>query len=160
MYYYIARPAGRRREDGMITLKQFLKHKGAMIWSVSSSATVMQALKIMAEKNVGALMVMDGGKIVGIISERDYARKVELSGRSAGDTLVREIMTERVAYVRPDESIEECMAIMSDKHFRHLPVIEKDHLLGMISIGDVVRIFISKQKFIISQLENYISGNR
>ena len=144
----------------MITLKQFLKHKGAMIWSVSSSATVLQALKIMAEKNVGALMVMDSGRIVGIVSERDYARKVELHGKSAADTLVREIMTDRVVYVRPDESIEDCMALMSEKHFRHLPVIDKEHILGMISIGDVVRIVISKQKFIISQLENYISGNR
>ncbi|MDA8129871.1 MAG: CBS domain-containing protein [Elusimicrobia bacterium] len=144
----------------MITLKQFLKHKGAMIWSVSSSATVLQALKIMAEKNVGALMVMDSGRIVGMISERDYARKVELHGKSANDTMVREIMTERVVYVRPDESIEDCMALMSEKHFRHLPVIDKEHILGLISIGDVVRIVISKQKFIISQLENYISGNR
>ncbi len=144
----------------MITLKQFLKHKGGMIWSVSSSATVLQALKIMAEKNVGALMVMDSGRIVGMISERDYARKVELEGKSAKDTLVKDIMTDRVLYVRPDESIEDCMALMSEKHFRHLPVIDKEHILGLISIGDVVRIVISKQKFIISQLENYISGNR
>ncbi|MDA8243532.1 MAG: CBS domain-containing protein [Elusimicrobia bacterium] len=144
----------------MITLKQFLKHKGGMIWSVSSSATMLQALKIMAEKNVGALMVMDSGRIVGMISERDYARKVELEGKSAKDTLVKDIMTARVLYVRPDESIEDCMALMSEKHFRHLPVIDKEHILGLISIGDVVRIVISKQKFIISQLENYISGNR
>lgn len=144
----------------MITLKQFLQHKGGDIWSVTSASTVMSALQTMAEKNIGALLVIDDGKLVGILSERDYARKVALKGKLSKDTPIGEIMTERVLYVRPDESIEDCMALMTEKHFRHLPVIDKGKILGMISIGDVVRIVISKQKFIIAQLENYISGGR
>ncbi|MBI4351876.1 MAG: CBS domain-containing protein [Elusimicrobia bacterium] len=145
----------------MISLKQFLEHKGGEIWSVTSASTVHSALQKMAEKNIGALLVIDDGKLVGILSERDYARKVALMGKVSKDTAVREIMTERVLYVRPDESIEDCMALMTEKHFRHLPVIDgKGKILGMISIGDVVRIVISKQKFIIAQLENYISGGR
>ena len=115
----------------MITLQQLLKSKAAGYWSVTSGATVLAALQIMAEKNVGALLVIDEGKLVGIISERDYARKVDLKGRSAQGTLVREIMTERVAYIRPDESIEDCMALMTDKHFRHLPVIDNGAVLGV-----------------------------
>jgi len=114
----------------------------------------------MAEKNVGALLVIDEGKLVGILSERDYARKIALKGKSSKDTLVKEIMTEKVVYIRPDESIEECMALMTEKHFRHLPVIDNGTLIGVISIGDVVRTVISEQKFIIAQLENYISGGR
>ena len=144
----------------MITLKLLLHSKGEAAWSVNSGALVLEALQIMADKNVGALLVIDEGKLVGILSERDYARKVALKGRNAKDTYVREIMTERVSYVRPDETLEDCMAIMTDKHFRHLPVIDNGHLLGMISIGDVVREVISKQKFIIAQLENYITGSR
>jgi len=144
----------------MITLRHFLQDKGPGTWSVTSSSTMFDALKAMAEKNVGALLVIDEGKIVGILSERDYARKVELAGRSAKSTLVKEIMTERVVYVRPEESMEDCMALMTDKHLRHLPVIDNGETLGLISIGDVVRIVISKQKFIITQLENYISGKR
>lgn len=144
----------------MITLKQFLQSKGGEVLSVSSTSKVIEALRIMAEKNVGALLVIDEGRLVGIVSERDYARKVALKARSAENTLVSEIMTERVSYIRPDESIEDCMAIMTDKHFRHLPIMDKGAILGIISIGDVVRIVISKQKFIIAQLENYISGSR
>jgi len=145
----------------MISLKQFLEHKGGEIWSVTSASSVLGALQKMAEKNIGALLVIDEGKLVGILSERDYARKVALMGKVSKDTAVKEIMTERVLYVRPDESIEDCMALMTEKHFRHLPVIDnKGKILGMISIGDVVRIVISKQKFIIAQLENYISGGR
>ena len=144
----------------MITLRQFLQHKGGGTWSVTSTSTVMDALQMMAEKNIGALLVIDDGKLVGIISERDYARKVALKGKLSKDTPVGEIMTERVVYVRPDESIEDCMALMTEKHFRHLPVIDKGVIIGLISIGDVGRIVISKQKFIIAQLENYISGGR
>jgi CBS domain-containing protein len=114
----------------------------------------------MAEKNVGALLVIDEGKLVGIVSERDYARKIALKGKSSKDTLINEIMTEKVVYIRPDESIEDCMALMTEKHFRHLPVIDNGTLIGVISIGDVVRSVISEQKFIIAQLENYISGGR
>ena len=144
----------------MISLKQFLEYKGSELWSVTSNTAVIDALKKMAEKNIGALLVIDEGRLVGIISERDYARKVALQGKMSKDTPVKDIMTERVLYVRPDEAVEDCMALMTDKHFRHLPVIEDGKILGMISIGDVVRIVISKQKFIIAQLENYISGSR
>lgn len=145
----------------MISLKQFLQHKGGEIWSVTSGSSVLSALQKMAEKNIGALLVIDEGKLVGILSERDYARKVALMGKVSKDTAVKDIMTQRVLYVRPDESVEDCMALMTEKHFRHLPVIDnKGKILGMISIGDVVRIVISKQKFIIAQLENYISGGR
>lgn len=144
----------------MIALRQLLHSKSAGIWSVTSTASVFDALQSMAEKNVGALLVIDDGTLVGIISERDYARKVVLKGKSSKDTFVKEIMTEKVVYVRPDESIEECMALMTEKHIRHLPVIDKGEIIGVISIGDVVRAVISEQKFIIAQLENYISGGR
>jgi CBS domain-containing protein len=144
----------------MITLRQLLQSKGGGIWSVTSTSTVFDALRTMAEKNVGALLVIDEGSLVGIVSERDYARKIALKGKSSKDTLVKEIMTEKVVYIRPDESIEECMALMTEKHFRHLPVIDNGALIGVISIGDVVRTVISEQKFIIAQLENYISGGR
>ena len=144
----------------MITLRQLLQSKGGGIWSVTSTSTVFDALRTMAEKNVGALLVIDEERLVGIVSERDYARKVVLKGKSSKDTLVKEIMTEKVVYIRPDESIEECMALMTEKHFRHLPVIDNGTLIGVISIGDVVRTVISEQEFIIAQLENYISGGR
>jgi len=144
----------------MITLRQLLQSKGGGIWSITSTSTVFDALRMMADKNVGALLVIDEGKLVGILSERDYARKIALKGKSSKDTLVKEIMTEKVVYIRPDESIEECMALMTEKHFRHLPVIDNGALIGVISIGDVVRTVISEQKFIIAQLENYISGGR
>lgn len=144
----------------MVTLRQLLQSKGGGIWSVTSASTVFDALRTMAEKNVGALLVIDEGKLVGIVSERDYARKIALKGKSSKDTLVKEIMTEKVVYIRPEESIEECMALMTEKHFRHLPVIDNGTLIGVISIGDVVRTVISEQKFIIAQLENYISGGR
>lgn len=144
----------------MITLRQLLQSKGGGVWSVTSTSTVFDALQMMAEKNVGALLVIDEGKLVGIVSERDYARKIVLKGKSSKETLVKEIMTEKVVYIRPEESIEECMALMTEKHFRHLPVIDNGALMGVISIGDVVRTVISEQKFIIAQLENYISGGR
>ena len=143
-----------------MTLRQLLQSKGGAAWSVPSTSTVFDALQSMAEKNVGALLVIDNEKLVGIISERDYARKVALRGKSSKETPVKEIMTEKVVYVRPDESIEECMAVMTEKHIRHLPVIDAGVLIGVISIGDVVRAVIAEQKFIIAQLENYISGGR
>ena len=141
-----------------MTLRQVLQTKGSNVWSVPPDATVYDALKVMAEKNIGAVLVIENGELIGIISERDYARKVALSGKSSKDTSVKEIMTEKVVYVRPDQSIEECMAIMTEKHFRHLPVIDDGALIGVISIGDVVHAVISEQKFIIKQLENYIAG--
>lgn len=142
------------------TVKQILDEKGYEIWSVSPEDSVFDALQKMADKNIGALVVLDGDELVGIISERDYARKVILKGKSSMDTPVRDIMTPRVLYVRTNQSIEECMALMTGKRIRHLPVIDQDNLVGVISIGDVVKAFISHQEFVIEQLENYITVGR
>mgnify|MGYP001814477748 FL=1 len=125
---------------------------------MAPDAMVYDALELMADKNVGAVLVIDAGRLVGILSERDYARKVILHGKSSKDTPIREIMTQRVVYVRPQQTAEECMALMTDKRVRHLPVLEDDQLVGVISIGDVVKSIISEQEFIIEQLERYISG--
>jgi CBS domain-containing protein len=132
--------------------------KGHNVWRVPFEATVFDALQLMAEKEVGALVVVDGPKPVGIISERDYARKVILLGRTSPTTLVREIMTSHIVYTHPDQPIEECMAIITDKRIRHLPVMEEGKLIGIISIGDLVKTIIAEQKFTIEQLERYISG--
>jgi CBS domain-containing protein len=142
----------------MKTIQQLLQTKGYDIWSINPEAMIFDALKLMAEKKVGALLVLDAGKLVGIFSERDYARKVILHGKSSRNTPVREIMTERVIYVHLDQTIEECMALMTEKRVRHLPVMSGDQLVGVISIGDVVKAVISEQEFIIEQLENYITG--
>ncbi len=142
----------------MKTVRQLLQSKGREVWSIAPEAMVYDALKVMAEKSVGALVVLDAGQVVGIISERDYARKVSLQGKSDRTTPVKEIMTPKVVYVRPEQTIEECMALMTDKRIRHLPVMENDRLIGVISIGDVVKALISEQEFIIAQLENYITG--
>lgn len=144
----------------MITVGRILKEKGNRIWSVSPDTMVFEALNLMAEKNLGAVLVIEGGKIAGIFSERDYARKVILKGKSSKETPVKEIMTKDVLFVRPNHSIEECMALMTDKHIRHLPVIDEEELVGVISIGDVVKAVISDQEYTIKQLENYITGNR
>ena len=114
----------------------------------------------MAEKDVGALLVFESGQLVGIFSERDYARKVILQGKSSRDTLVQDIMTPQVIFVWPEHTIEECMALMTEKHIRHLPVIDDDQVVGVISIGDVVKSIISEQEFVIEQLTNYITGDR
>lgn len=140
----------------MKAVRDILRVKGHEVWKVDLNATVFEALRLMAEKEVGALVVMDGDKIAGIISERDYARKIVLLGRTSPNTLVKEIMTSPVAYAQPDQPIEECMAIMTDKRIRHLPVLENDKLVGIISIGDLVKAIIADQKFIIEQLERYI----
>jgi CBS domain-containing protein len=142
----------------MKTVRDILHAKGHDIWCVAPENTVFEALERMAEKQVGALVVMDGTRVAGIISERDYARKVVLLGRTSPQTLVREIMTSHVAYTHLDQSVEECMAIMTDKRFRHLPVIEQDKLVGIVSIGDLVKSIISEQRFMIEQLERYITG--
>lgn len=142
----------------MKTVRDILAVKGQSVWSVSAEATVFQALQRMAEKEIGALLVIDGEHVAGIISERDYARKVVLLGRTSPNTQVKEIMTRHVAYTHLDQSIEECMAIMTDKRIRHLPVLERQKLVGIISIGDLVKSIIADQKFIIEQLERYISG--
>lgn len=142
----------------MITVKDILQTKGHDVLSITPDATVYEALKIMADKNVGALVVLDGETVAGIMSERDYARKVVLHGKSSREMLVREIMTTSVYYVRPEQNLQECMAQMTDKRVRHLPVLENDRLVGIISIGDVVKTVIADQEFTIKLLENYITG--
>ena len=142
----------------MAKVKDILALKGQSVWSVAPDSSVYDAMKLMAEKGIGALMVMQGEKLVGIISERDYARKVILQGRASRTTQVREIMTSHVLYAQPEQNIEECMAVMTDKRVRHLPVFDEGRLLGVISIGDLVKSIITEQKFMIEQLEKYISG--
>ena len=142
----------------METVKELLGSKGRDVWSVKPESSVFEAIKVMDERGVGALVVLDGSKLVGVISERDYARKVILKGKSSKTTPVKEIMTRKVIYVTPDQTIEECMALMTAKRVRHLPVLDGKKLIGMISIGDVVRATISKKEFIIEQLAKYIHG--
>ena len=141
----------------MATVKQLLQVKGHDIWSVGPEASVYDAIELMADKEVGALVVMEGDSLVGVLSERDYARKVVLQGRSSKGTKIKEIMTSRVAYARPEQTVEECMALMTDKRIRHLPVMDGDELLGVISIGDLVKAIIEEQQHVIEQLEQYIS---
>jgi CBS domain-containing protein len=144
----------------MITVKRLLEKKGDAIWSIPPHAMVYEALSLMAEKNIGAVLVIERGILVGILSERDYARKIILRGKRSIDTQVWEIMTPDVIFVNPDQSIEECMAIMTEKHVRHLPVYSGEELVGLISIGDVVKELISEKEFVIEQLENYIAGRQ
>jgi len=143
----------------MKTVRDILRTKGHEVWSVRPDATLFEALEKMAEKNVGALLVMEGEEVVGIVSERDYARKIILKGKSSKETRVTEIMTKDTLYVDPDYRVEECMALMTDEHVRHLPVIEEDRVIGIISIGDVVKEIISEKQFVIEQLEKYIKGH-
>jgi len=142
----------------MRTVRDILKVKGHDVWCVEANSTVYDALVKMAEKNVGALVVLENGKLAGIFSERDYARKVILKGRSSLNTPVKDIMTSEVYCVRPDQTLEECMVLMTDKRIRHLPVLEDDQLVGIVSIGDVVKEIIAEQGITIQQLENYIVG--
>jgi CBS domain-containing protein len=144
----------------MVTVNQCLQQKGRQIYTTRPDVSVYEALEMMAEKDIGALLVLEGEKLVGIFSERDYARKVILQGKSSRDTWVKEIMTPRVVCVRQEQTIEECMALMTEKRVRHLPVLEGERLVGLISIGDVVKAIISEQKFVIEQLEHYITGER
>jgi CBS domain-containing protein len=142
----------------MISVKQILESKGSKTWTISPDATVFDALKLMADRGIGALVVMGKDDIVGIISERDYARKVILQGKFSKDTLVREIMSTQIYGVSPDTTAEECMAIMTDKRFRHLPVCKDGKLVGVVSIGDIVKSIIAEQKITIDHLESYIMG--
>lgn len=144
----------------MKTLKQLLSNKmNRPLAVVAPSDSVFHALTVMAQHDVGALLVLDGEQLVGIFSERDYARKIMLQGKSSKETLVREIMSDRVAYVTPSCTLDECMALMTEKHFRHLPVLTDDgNVVGMISIGDLVKETISSQQFMIAELERYIAG--
>lgn len=142
----------------MKSVKHILDSKGHDIWSLHPNDSVLDAVRLMAEKEVGALLVMEGAKLVGIVSERDYARKVILKGRSSEDTHVAEVMTANVLYVHPDETVDDCMALMTEKRIRHLPIVEGDRVIGVLSLGDLVKAVIAEQKFMIDQLEHYISG--
>ncbi|MBP1595849.1 MAG: putative signal-transduction protein containing cAMP-binding and domain [Acidobacteria bacterium] len=144
----------------MKNVHQLLGVKGADIWAIEPDATVYQALTLLAEKNIGALPVVQEQKLVGIFSERDYARKVILKGRHSKETRIREIMTGAPICVTPQKTVEECMSLMTDNHVRHLPVVEGDRLLGIISIGDVVKEIMEDQQGTISHLENFITGRR
>ena len=140
----------------MKTIGQLLQGKDTGLCTVSPDTSLFDALKKMADKNIGSLLVVDNGKLAGILTERDFVRKMILQGKSSRDTPVREIMTDRVVCVQPKNTVEECMALMTDKRTRHLPVIENDKLIGVLSIGDLVKEMISEQQFMIKQLESYI----
>ena len=140
----------------MKTVRQLLQAKGSQIYAIAPDARVFDALTLMAEREVGALVVMEGGTLAGIISERDYARKVILHGKSSHDLQVRDIMTAKVITVHPGQTVEECMALMTEKRIRHLPVTEGERLIGMLSIGDLVKEVIAEQEQTIKQLESYI----
>ena len=141
-----------------MTVRELLERKGGVVWTTAPSASVFEAIKIMADKGVGALVVKEGAELVGIISERDYARKVGLKDLSSHNTSCRDIMTESVCIVAPERTLDECMALMTEKRIRHLPVIENERLVGIVSIGDCIKAIVSKQEFIIEQLETYIRG--
>jgi CBS domain-containing protein len=144
----------------MKTVAQILKTKqNQAVYTISPAAKVFDAIKMMSEQSIGALLVTEGEVIVGIVTERDYARKMILKGRSSTDTSVRDIMTSSVMYVRPEDSNEQCMALMTENRLRHLPILDQGKLIGIISIGDLVKDIISEQQFIIQQLEHYIMGH-
>lgn len=143
----------------MTAVAEILKAKrDATVHTISPDATVLDALRTMADKGIGALLVVQGGRIEGIVTERDYARKIALAGRSSAQTPVHEVMTRAVVFVEPTQTSEECMQLMTDKRLRHLPVLDGEQLVGMISIGDLVADIISEQKFIIQQMTHYIGG--
>lgn len=145
----------------MTTAAQILSSKpDKTLYTTTPAASVFDAVKLMAARSIGALVVMEGETVVGLITERDYARKIVLMARSSKDTPVRDIMTSPVMYVRPVQTSEECMALMTEKRLRHLPVMDNGKLIGLVSIGDLVKDVISEQKFIIEQLEHYIAGDR
>jgi CBS domain-containing protein len=138
--------------------RHLLENKGSDIWSIAPDASVLDAIKMMAEKGIGALLVMEGAALTGIVSERDYARKVILQGRSSRETPVREIMTDKVFSATPDNSVDDCLALMTDKRVRHLPVVEGGSVVGVLSIGDLVKAKIDEQQYHIEQLQNYITA--
>jgi len=142
----------------MKSVNDILKSKGNDIWSVKPDNTVYDSLKLMADKGIGSLLVMDGEKLVGIVTERDYARKVILEGKSSKNSTVAEVMTTRVLCVSPERTVDECMALMTDKRARHLPVLDHKRVVGVVSIGDLVKAMISEQQVLIDQLQHYISG--
>jgi CBS domain-containing protein len=144
----------------MATVRLLLEKKGHDVWSVPPDATVYDALRLLDERDIGALLVIRGEELVGILSERDYARKVALKGKTSMKTPVSEIMTEKVVVIEPDRAIEQAMAIMTERRLRHLPVVEDNVVIGLVSIGDLVKEIIADKEFIIEQLETYIAGDR
>jgi CBS domain-containing protein len=142
----------------MTTVRRLLDQKSPTLWTVSPSATVFDAIAKMAEKDVGSMLVMDGDQLIGIITERLYARNVALKGKTSPTISVRDIMEGDVLYVRPDQSVEDCMALMTEARVRHLPVLEGSKVIGIVSIGDLVKSVIADQKFVIDQLEHYVHG--
>ena len=144
----------------MTSVKHVLDKKGHEVRFIHPSASVFDALRVMAEHNIGSLVVLDDDKLVGVITERHYAREIALKGKTSQETLVRDIMSTKVICTRPDQSVQECMAVMTARAVRHLPVLEHGRLVGIVSIGDMVNSVIGDQKFIIEQLEHYIHGDR
>jgi CBS domain-containing protein len=140
------------------TISEILNHKGNQVWSISPDETVFDAIELMAEKNIGALLVIESSRLVGILTERDYTRKVALKGRSSKETAVREILTGNPVHVTPDHTIEDCMRLMTEHRVRHLPILESNRILGVVSIGDLVNWIITAQSSTIHQLQTYISG--
>lgn len=144
----------------MNKVKQLLKVKGDQVWTISKEATVLDGLRLMAEKNIGAVLVVEQETPIGIFTERDYARKVGLALKAPDTTRIEEVMTRELITVAPNQSVNDCMALMTNHYIRHLPVVEKNRLVGMISIGDVVRDIIEELEFLVRQLQNYINGLR
>ena len=144
----------------MTTVQRLLEHKGHTVWSIPPDASVFEAVQLMADKRVGALMVVDRNELIGVISERDYAREIVLKDRVSRDTPVSAIMTRRVLYVRPEQTLDECMALMTERHLRHLPVLDNGRLIGVVSMRDVVKDLIAEKEFLIEQMENYITDRR
>ena len=142
----------------MQTVADILEFKGYEVWSVGPDATVLEALKVMADKEVGAVLVQDGDALLGILTERDYARKVVLAGRSSRESPVRDVMTTDVVCVTPDRSVEDCMGLMTDERLRHLPVVDRGTLIGIVSIGDLVKAVIDDREVTIAYLQSYIAG--
>jgi CBS domain-containing protein len=145
-------------EEARMTVKHLLEQKSQNVWAINPDATVFDALAKMAEKDIGSLVVMDGENLVGIVTERHYSRNVILKGKTSPTTLVRDIMEKNVIHVRPEQSVELCMALMTEKRVRHLPVFEDAKVIGIVSIGDLLKFIISKKEFDIDQLERYIQG--
>ena len=143
----------------MATVKQLLESKDNNVWSISPETTVFDGLQFMAEKNIGALLVTRDEKLIGIFSERDYARKVILKGKASKDTAIGDLMTKEVVYTTPEDSLDECMALMTAKHIRHLPILNNGKLIGLLTLGDLVKQIMSNQEFKIQELEKYISGS-
>jgi CBS domain-containing protein len=141
----------------MGTVRNIIQNKGNVVFSIPPDITVYQALEIMLDKGIGALLIVEHGKFIGIFTERDYARKLILKGKASKETLIREVMTENPITVTPDNTIEDCMNLMNDRKFRHLPVMEKGQLVGLVSVGDLVKFIIEEQKYIIENLQQYIS---